>query len=386
MYLNKYIFSYNEIVSLLDGYACDSNYAEIFRKEKSIGTTTFGYDILNYSLGVGKEHVILLATTHGCEIVTTYYILEFITTVLCEKKKYNDCLNAYTFHIIPVLNPEGYIISSSNVIHNVGNMNPLELKKFSAEYLRRYNIDDYNATHCKEVEKKLYKTLMQTSVDYIDNISLRESVKKILTDTNLDSSVLPVWSSNGMGIDLNANSIHQFNSIKAQKERQKYGKLRYNDISVTLPSPHGYFGKSVFDKDCPENIALYDYVTSLYEKLNKGNNKSERLIAFFSYHSTGGEIYGYPDKNHTTTKQVLIHKAAMKSYNRRTNYKIICEKTKYNVMDYYRIALEDVVTLTIELSRLNGNPIGPFADIQYVLDSELKNNMTAMFAVLSRIN
>jgi len=54
-------------------------------------------------------------------------------------------------------------------------------------------------------------------------------------------------------------------------------------------------------------------------------------------------------------------------------------------MDYYRVSLENTVTLTVELSNKSGNPIGPFSNIQN-LSKEFADNINSIFYTLDRIS
>ncbi|MEG1705459.1 MAG: M14 family zinc carboxypeptidase [Clostridia bacterium] len=369
MFLNKYIFSYDEVISILDSLTkTNSN----IHKMDSIGKSYYGYDIPYYTIGNGNLDVILIAGTHGNELVTVTYIMNLIQSLLNSK----SYLKKYTFHILPIINPEGYIISSSNVIHNTKNMNKKEFENYSKKYLKLYTIDDLNVEKGLKKEKE-YKKLMISSTEFIDNIFLRKSVENILKNTNLDSSVLAVWQTNGKGIDINSNSIHEFENMRKLRNIQEYGKMRYNDIAVYIPSPNSYPGKEIFDKDVPENIALYNFVNKIY---SKGN-----LKLFLSYHSTGAQIYGYPNINKTKPKQIDLILNGMYNYRHFTNYDLINEKYKYGVMDYYRIALDKVITLTIELSKINGNPIGPFSNLEN-LQKEFNDNTKAMLYTLDKTN
>ena len=74
----------------------------------------------------------------------------------------------------------------------------------------------------------------------------------------------------------------------------------------------------------------------------------------------------------------------MNCYSHLTGYTPINEKIKYGVMDYYRISLENTVTLTVELSRINGNPIGPFSNIKS-LNKEFEGNINSIFYTLDCI-
>lgn len=370
---NKYILSYQDIINKLDELS--RNYKELIIKKEPIGYTTFGFPIEYYTIGNGKKDVILISLTHGCEITTIDFMLKFILTILEDSNKYVKYLNDYTFHIIPILNPEGYVISSSQVIYNVKDMDTLTFQKYCKKFRTLYDQDDLNASKGLK-SKKLYKTLMKTSSNLIFPIDLRNSVDKILKDCNLDSSVLPIWSSNGMGIDINANSIHEFDNMKDFKDKSKFGKLRYNDIPVDRPSPHGYPGDKVFDERCPENLALYNFVNSIYDRGN--------LKLFISYHSTGAEIYGYPNNKFATKNQYMTILNGMNYYKVLTNYSLVNEKMKYGVMDYYRIRLENTVTLTVELSRISGNPIGPFSNLKN-LNIEFNDNISAILYTLNSL-
>lgn len=88
---------------------------EKVKKEEPIGYTTFGFPIEHYSLGEGKKHIILEAGVHGCEIITVDFLLQLMEEMSNGKddKKWNT--KEYKFHFFPLMNPEGYIISTSAI-------------------------------------------------------------------------------------------------------------------------------------------------------------------------------------------------------------------------------------------------------------------------------
>lgn len=378
--LDKYIFSYDEVNEFFNNLLAHPIYKEYIKLEDPIGITNFGYPINYYTLGSGPKDVLIICATHGCELITVTYIINLVNQLLT---KFSIYLNEYTFHIIPILNPEGYIISSSNVCFNIHLKNNYQIEEIAKKYLKLYNLDDYLALNLKNKTKKFYKSVLTTSTKLICYKDLRESVENILNSTNLDSKVLPIWSSNGVGIDPNANSIHKFKEMKKLRDDLKYWFLRYNDIRVDIPSPHSFPGYEALDKLCPENISLYKLVNKLY-KNNSNETNNKRLVAFFSYHSTGGEIYGFPDKELVDSKQYEFNLSGMNNYSMYTNYKTIDEKNKFGVMDYYRVFLKDVVTLTVELSFFNGNPIGPYSNLNDV-NLDISNNIYAMLQTLDML-
>ena len=317
----------------------------------------------------------------GCEIITEYFILEVIISLLKDKELYEKYSDTYTFHFIPLLNPEGYIISTSNVLKNTLNLNQKELEKLATEYLLAYDQDDYLSMQGKCLDKK-YKKVLKSSLLNIENGLLRKSVKNILKKCNLNEDVLPIWSANGKGIDINSNSIHRFKEIKALRKSQKFGPLRYNDIKTTIPSPMSFPGVATFEKRVPENLGLYKYIKEIY---NLKDDTDESLLAIFSYHSTGGEIYGFCDKEFADKSNIQIQSLGMNEYSKYTNYSLVNESLKYGVMDYYRVALSNVCSLTIELSKKNANPIGFLSNIESFLN-EIRDNKKALLNTIDKLN
>lgn len=360
MILDEYILSYNKICNVFN-ILLSYNYIDNIK----IGKTTFGYDINCIKVGSGKKHVLIIGTTHGTEIITTNFCMKLIDKVVLKK----ELLKEYTFHIIPILNPEGYIISTCNIIPNIYNMNLNEFEKYARCYLNKYNLSDEKAKLGKKIKEGFYGVIAG-DIKYIDNIYLRKSVKKILENCNLSDNVLPIWSANGLGVDQNSNSIHRFNDIKKLRKMQKCANLRYNIIPVTIPSPMSYPGEYIFDRS-PENNSLYKYIKYLYTNYD--------LKYIFSYHSTGGEVYSLPEYYDDST--YIKYKEAIDKYIKYTNYKLIEKDNKYGVMDYYRLALKDTVTLTIELSFFNGNPIGPYSNIS-LYKEDFNNNYNAILSLL----
>ena len=380
IYLKKVILSYNDICNLLNKFCNNKKYDNRLKKEITTSYTTFKYPLNSYCVGHGKKHVLILSNTHGCEIITSLFVLEFILTIILNDDIYYYVSKDYTFHFIPLLNPEGFIISSSQVYYNLKDLDNNSLEKIAKIYLDAYNLDDKIAN--KNLKKeKLYKSILKTSCKLINNNSMICSINNILKNCKLDNRILPVWSANGLGVDPNSNSIHRFCEMETLRKKWRYSRLRYNDIPVTKPSPMSYPGKKALDPRCPENIFLYKYITNLYFNLPKSN---ERLIAIFSYHSTGGEIYGYPDKCISKQENLLLHNKAMDIYSIETGYTPIDEELKYGVMDFYRAYLNNTISLTIELSKLNGNPIGPFSDLDGLF-KEFINNKKAILKVISYI-
>lgn len=135
-------------------------------------------------------------------------------------KNYDSMLEymlEYTFLFIPILNVDGYIITSSNVVKNFSDFSKGEIERLSKKYLKVYNEDDKIAAYKKE--PKAFYSVLNASVKNIDDICLRNSVINILKKCNLKENVLNIWSANGLGIDQNSNSIHRFRNKEIKKSK-----------------------------------------------------------------------------------------------------------------------------------------------------------------------
>ena len=379
VFLKDYILTYDSLNKYINLIMNKNNTLGIRKVKKDIiGYTNFNYPIYSLSIGNGNNHVVIIGGTHGCEIATVYFALEMLFTLIKDQMLNNDIFKKYTFHIIPVLNPEGFKISSSIVSANFKNKNTSQIEEISKMYVRAYMQDDENAI-AKTKTEKLYKKVLHSSINYIDDAMLKKSVNSILVDCGLDEKVLPIWSSNGIGIDPNANSIHKFDEIIKYRIKYKYGKLRYNDIPTFKPSPIGYPGYEPLTLKCPETLSIYKYISKLYSNNLISNNK-EKLTAIFSYHTTGGEIYSTPDVK-ASNYQKKLHEIYTNEYTKYTNYFSINESFKYGFMDYFRLYLEGVLSLTIELSKVSGNPISCFTNFKN-FNEEIINNKLALFKIL----
>lgn len=369
VFFKEYISSYENICMLLN------NLCNIYSNKISaeyIGKTNFDYDINCYKIGRGKKQILIIGTTHSNEIVTTFFVLDFIINLLEEYDKLSYILNEYTFNFIPILNVDGYIITSSNIVTNFNNFSKEEIEKLSRKYLNVYNQDDKIASMNIKQEKKFYN-ILKSSLDNIKDVCIRQSVENILKCSGLDERVLNIWSANGLGIDQNSNSIHKFCQMKELRKRQKFANLRYNDIPVTIESPMSFPGCYTFDRS-PENYSLYKYINKIHKN----------LIAIFSYHSTGGMLFSLPDKCCVSESRMKKYIELFNIYSKITGYKLMEDNDKFGVMDYYRCALKNTYTFTVELSKLNANSIGPFADIDS-LEKEVVDNKNAVIEVIKNI-
>lgn len=71
---------------------------------KTIGNSVSGLPIFAYTIGHGARNVLVLGTTHGNEVGTRKLVHKLLNVIW---QKRTDL--AFTFHAIPLLNPDGYL-------------------------------------------------------------------------------------------------------------------------------------------------------------------------------------------------------------------------------------------------------------------------------------
>lgn len=384
------ILDYGQVLNELKRIELASNRVKI---QEPIGTTTYGLPILHYTAGTGKNHIVLSAAQHGCEIITTDFLLNVMKKIAFNDKDKNfDFLdnNDYTLHFLPMLNPEGYLITTSAIRKMIKrNITDDKAQEVYKDYLEAYEKDDKN---CK-LKLSLKTKHHQKYFGHIDQYKILNKrfqnvgnqLKKIYNNANIPEGALVTWHSNGNGVDLNQNTPYNF-KINAIKNGEKvYSLYRYNNIEATKPGPIGCPMQGDEFQYEPENKYLLEFL------LNLKNNKDINLCAYFNYHSTGGLLYHKPYKNLQEVKEnIMPHMDIEALYNKKIA-EIYSSKTKYKVM-------EDVPTLTcfndllrlqipgdilIELSTVKGNPLGPYVDKIY--NKTITDNLKALAFTLQKL-
>lgn len=307
LHIKKPFMTYEEADLIANGISSSSE--GLIRKEDPIGTTLFGYKINKYTIGNGPNHIVVYGATHGCELITTSFILEMLGEISQNRNEYMEFIKNNTLHVIPVLNPEGYEIASSAVNEVLKDKTLEETEEICREYYKAYKLDDEEAAKSLEEntqvkKEKLHRKFFEgITTDCIKNEELKKSVNKILEETELPPSVMATWSSNGIGVDLNASAPQAFSAVRAMKLKKQFTNNRYNDIPIFTNSPFNYVGEEpMSEEETPENVALYNFLKGLYSKKFE-TGKKEHLAGIFSYHSSGGEVYTGPDSKYEARKK-----------------------------------------------------------------------------------
>lgn len=385
---------------------------ELITKEADLGTSTYGLPIHHYTIGNGKKEIVVTGATHGSEIISTDFVLHLMENL--SDDNYEGCidLNEYTIHFIPMLNPEGYLISTSAVRQIIPrDMSLEESEMICKEYYLRFRKDDIEATQRRKSGEsqdrnpehlRLFQEMFK-DVDYTcipeKYAEIRESVRRILEKyPDIPKGTLQVWSANANGIDPQANS--EYNSILTKRKNGELGtdeavyvnNLRYANMNCGHPGPLncGYDPEIGFEKE-PEIRAITGLLSRLSEKGG--------LHSYFNYHSTGGLLYQRPEEpieemgisTNTIWTRILENFALSKFYARKTyknandkensGYRILTGKGKIATSnDVLRIMHpRDIL---IELSGMGGNPIGPYGDLEGNYKNLIQSNLDAFeFAV-----
>ncbi|WP_343694171.1 M14 metallopeptidase family protein [Flavobacterium sp.] len=74
---------------------------------KIISESVLGEPIYSYQIGTGKTRIYLWSQMHGNESTTTKALFDFINVLNSQSDFAKEMLDAFTFYMIPILNPDG---------------------------------------------------------------------------------------------------------------------------------------------------------------------------------------------------------------------------------------------------------------------------------------
>lgn len=361
----KRILDYDEMNELLSSFDGD-----IIRKFKPIGFTNFGYPIDHYVYGCGDNHVIITGGTHGAELISNIFVIRFMEK-LYKGEIFIDP-SIYTLHFIPFVNPEGTIIVTKAIRSLIpSDMSEDIVQTYCLAYYRNSYIEgDYSIKYGDNSSK--LQQLMFRHADYnLLSGGLKESVKNLFDKYDLPIGCMINWSSNGRGVDLNANIESSSFIDRVKSDEIIYNLLHLNNIRRDLPGPVGmpYFLNP--GEIEPENESLLRF----YEKVkNEGN-----LIGSFIYHSCGDIVYyldesdmNNPWKSDFNMVDVSKNFEVASKYADTCGYKLNGQEG-YTTMDSKLKSLYPV-TLLVELGSVRAHPLSQFMDFDFPgSDEKFKN-------------
>ena len=374
----------------------------VIKEEEDLATTEYGLPIKYYTCGSGNLDIVITGATHGQEIITTDFVINLMKDISINLDKWQSVLKEFKIHFIPMLNPEGYLITTSAIRKKIPrNMRDEESQKICGEYYKIFKQDALD----KENKGLKRHQLFFEGVDYtcIDDkySKLKEHIKRIFEKyPDLPKWCLHTWSSNGNGIDIQANS--KFNPAINRiynNENVFMNSNSLNNIDISHPGPINCpFDKEKGFAEEKETKAISD----LLERLDKEN----RLFVYLNYHSAGSMIFQRPANVpeglsvfEDLSKKEMINYMFAKLYSSRTyknngvdengndrknqtRYRII--KSKYNATstnDIFRLLYNQ--DILIELSALGGNPLSAYYNIDNLYNNLIESNLEAVRHSLS---
>lgn len=350
-----------------------------FKEQEAIGMTTFQYPIRHFTYGTGPYHVILTAGTHASELITNCFLIHFMKEL--DQHMFLDS-KQFTLHFIPILNPEGTIILTSAIRTVIPRkITPFWEELLCIQYYTNSRLEDNYVIEKEDKDNKLQMWMFR----YADSNcipkkhkQLRESVKEIIETEKLPKGAMIAWSSNGVGIDLNAN-VPNPRYIKAMRQKIPfYHELRLNQISMTSKGPIGCpFRSNQFQFE-PENKAII--------RLYKDLIKKEKVLGSFIYHACGNLIYYLDETDEKVNKENSIQNTKYnlqiaKKYQEATGYRILKDH-KETTVDYM---LKKILpgTILVELGNIRSTPLSQFIDsIDLVYSHIMNDNKKALIETI----
>ena len=103
---------YIKIRNKLDNLSKNEDLLKLGYTRKTLTLTEYNYPLEYIEVGYGNHELFLVAGTHGSEIITIDFIIQLLEQL--PNFKYFDP-TIFKLKIIPIQNPEGFDISSSNL-------------------------------------------------------------------------------------------------------------------------------------------------------------------------------------------------------------------------------------------------------------------------------
>ena len=312
-------------------------------------------------------------------------INNYIKSLTNNKKLIDDFWNENRLHDI-----------TPNIIISFINKNVPDIKNIKVDSLfeKLYELKIVKEDKIIHKEKFHHQTFPNLSYQNIEEkderyTKLKNKLKTIM-EKDFDGYTFPKQSvidfrANSNGVDLNKNNPNNFKIKQEEKKNLKplFGTMRFVNLMREVKGPQGKVSisdqKFTFEN---ENIGLLKHLLNL--------KKEEKYVGALSYHGTGGVIYSRP-KNPLEAKKQKEALMAIDKYNERLalSYQNI---TEYKIMPYPKqlTGTGDMIRmllpgfLLIELSKMGGNPLGPYGDKQNY-QKVINDNLLAFNEILKTI-
>lgn len=381
--------NYQDVNDRIEKLMRDNESINEIKKERPLGYTEYGLPIQHYTMGNGPKHIVISGSYHAAEIITTIFVVRLMEAMAKDAEFKKD---EYTLDFIPIVNPEGYLITTSMQDLYLGDNTTEEEKILEAKtYWASYRADATIPAKVRNgelpetamLEKKSYQALFDNVnlEEYLkDYPKIKESVLNIVQKNNYPVGVMAAWSANASGIDLSQNVPYN-PAIKTLLEADGpvYNHLAYANTRKDIPGPVNTPCRNLehFTFEA-ENLAMLNFMEELNAK------KEEEIIAYFNYHSVMGKMYQRPVKedwllklyNIDYEKKVIENYVSSRIFRSGNAYDIIESEDPYSYINEF-LRLRYGIDIQVELSRMGSNPIGPLADPEVFENVTIKPNIKA---------
>lgn len=220
---------------------------------------------------------------------------------------------------------------------------------------------------------KLYQKMFE-DVDFqgLQNLNLSKDVRVMYQTYKHPKGSQIGHDATGAGVNLNANHLLSPGIEAMREHRTIYGPFVKNNIKNYTPGPLGTPTLEAMNfEETIENQSLESILDKSYQE--------GRYLATLLYHGTGGQIFYQPFQGlmeeNTYQEFLQYNKELATCYQQATNYQLLDSKGTSGYGDYLRRTYPGV--LLIELSKMGGNPIGPYGDKNNIYQV-FKDNTTAL--------
>ena len=182
------LLNYDKLMKRLNDIL--NNKKNIFQviKHKPIGFSSCNFPIDHYSIGHGKKHIIYFAGCHGNEIIGVDFVTQLMNNLALGKGNFQNFPdNIYTVDFIPLLNPEGFYITTYALSSVTSNLNDQKLEEFCERYFLAYKKDDQVIKNINNLIKDVCKkmNIINISDEVINKFWLYYHDYEIITKYNL---------------------------------------------------------------------------------------------------------------------------------------------------------------------------------------------------------
>lgn len=287
------------------------------------------------------------------------------------------------------INDIDYVVDFEDLKNKLINFSKINLENSNDEYYKLFLTEFKNGFDSnliwneidKKNKQKLYQLMFKDDeFKNIKNTQLQQQIIKQYEEYNHPKGSQIAYDANGSGINLNANNLTNPGIDLLKNNYNVYGINTRDNIVRYFKGPIGSPTRDInnFSYEI-ENKCLFNL---LNDSMTNGN-----YLCTLLYHGTGGSIFYKPsEKNMDENKYqdyLLYNKTLASVYSLKTDYKMLDNSDTTGYGDYLRKMFPGV--LLIELSKMGGNPIGPYGDYDNIYKT-INDNLEAFKNILNYYN